>query len=157
MAGFGRTGKWFASEHWDVVPDILTMAKGINSGYVPLGAMAIREPIADWIRSRYFAGGLTYSGHPLASAVGVASIEAFREEGIVEHAAELGPVFASLLGELANRHPSIGEVRGLGASGASSSSAAERRASRSSRSMRPAKRRRPSRGWRRPRWSVASI
>jgi len=114
MAGFGRTGKWFASDHWDVVPDILTMAKGINSGYVPLGAMAIREPIADWIRSRYFAGGLTYSGHPLACAVGVASIEAFREEGIVEHAAELGPVFASLLGELADRHPSIGEVRGLG-------------------------------------------
>src|SRR6476619_1876621 len=114
MAGFGRTGKWFASDHWDVVPDILTMAKGINSGYVPLGAMAIREPIADWGRSRYFAGGLTYSGHPLACAVGVASIEAFREEGIVEHAAELGPVFASLLGELADRHPSIGEVRGLG-------------------------------------------
>jgi len=114
MAGFGRTGKWFASDHWDVVPDILTMAKGINSGYVPLGAMAIREPIADWVRSRYFAGGLTYSGHPLACAVGVASIEAFREEGIVEHAAELGPVFASLLGELADRHPSIGEVRGLG-------------------------------------------
>src|SRR4029077_16472551 len=70
--------------------------------------------IADWVRSRYFAGGLTYSGHPLACAVGVASIEAFREEGIVEHAAELGPVFASLLGELADRHPSIGEVRGLG-------------------------------------------
>jgi taurine--2-oxoglutarate transaminase len=114
MAGFGRTGKWFASEHWDVVPDILTMAKGINSGYVPLGAMAIREPIADWVRSRYFAGGLTYSGHPLACAVGVASIEAFREEGIVEHAAELGPVFGSLLGELAEKHPSIGEVRGLG-------------------------------------------
>jgi taurine--2-oxoglutarate transaminase len=114
MAGFGRTGKWFASDHWDVVPDILTMAKGINSGYVPLGAMAIREPIADWVRSRYFAGGLTYSGHPLACAVGVASIEAFREERIVEHAAELGQVFASVLGELAEKHPSIGEVRGLG-------------------------------------------
>jgi taurine--2-oxoglutarate transaminase len=114
MAGFGRTGKWFASEHWDVVPDILTMAKGINSGYIPLGAMAIREPLADWVRSRYFAGGLTYSGHPLACAVGVASIEAFREEGIVEHAAQLGPVFESLFGELAEKHPSIGEVRGLG-------------------------------------------
>jgi taurine---2-oxoglutarate transaminase len=114
MAGFGRTGTWFAVDQWNVVPDILTMAKGINSGYVPLGAMAIREPIADWIRSRYFAGGLTYSGHPLACAVGVASIEAFQEEGIVEHAAELGPLFASLLGELADRHPSIGEVRGLG-------------------------------------------
>src|SRR6476620_1390934 len=114
MAGFGRTGKWFAVDNWNVVPDIITMAKGINSGYIPLGAMAIREPIAEWIRSRPFAGGLTYSGHPLACAVGVASIEAFREEGIVEHVAELGPVFASLLGELADRHPSIGDVRGLG-------------------------------------------
>ena len=93
MAGFGRTGKWFAVDHWDVVPDILTMAKGINSGYVPLGAMAIREPLADWVRDKFFSGGLTYSGHPLACAVGVASIEAFREEGIVEHAAEMGDVF----------------------------------------------------------------
>ncbi len=90
------------------------MAKGINSGYVPLGAMAIREPIADWVRDKYFAGGLTYSGHPLACAVGVASIEAFREEGIVEHAAEMGDVFAEALHGLADKHPSIGEVRGLG-------------------------------------------
>ena len=80
------------------VRDIITMAKGINSGYVPLGAMAVREPIADWVRDKYFAGGLTYSGHPLACAVGVASIEAFREEGIVEHAAGLGPVFREKLG-----------------------------------------------------------
>jgi taurine--2-oxoglutarate transaminase len=114
MAGFGRTGKWFAVDHWDVVPDIITMAKGINSGYIPLGAMAIREPIAEWIRSRPFAGGLTYSGHPLACAVGVASIEAFREEGIVEHAAEMNDVFRDALDGLADKHPSIGEVRGLG-------------------------------------------
>ena len=114
MAGFGRTGTWFAVDHWDVVPDILTMAKGINSGYVPLGAMAIREPIAQWARDKYFAGGLTYSGHPLACAVGVASIEAFREEGIVEHAAAMGAAFGDALHGLAERHPSIGEVRGLG-------------------------------------------
>ena len=76
MAGFGRTGKWFAVDNWNVVPDILTVAKGINSGYVPLGAMVVREPIADWVRDKYFAGGLTYSGHPLACASGVASIEA---------------------------------------------------------------------------------
>jgi taurine---2-oxoglutarate transaminase len=114
MAGFGRTGKWFAVDHWDVVPDILTMAKGINSGYIPLGAMAIREPIAEWLRDKYFAGGLTYSGHPLACAVGVASIEAFREEGIVEHAAAMGAIFDEALHGLAERHPSIGEVRGLG-------------------------------------------
>jgi taurine--2-oxoglutarate transaminase len=114
MAGFGRTGTWFAVDNWGVVPDILTMAKGINSGYIPLGAMAIREPIAEWARDQYFAGGLTYSGHPLACAVGVASIEAFRDEGIVEHAAAMGAEFGEALHGLAERHPSIGDVRGLG-------------------------------------------
>jgi taurine---2-oxoglutarate transaminase len=114
MAGFGRTGKWFGVENWDVVPDILSVAKGINSGYIPLGAMVVRKPIADWVRDKYFAGGLTYSGHPLACASAVASIEAFKEEGIVEHAAELGPVFAEHLRALQDKHPSIGEVRGLG-------------------------------------------
>src|SRR5919204_1860590 len=85
MAGWGRSGKWFACEHWDVVPDILDTAKGINSGYVPLGAMTVREHVYETIRDRFFAGGLTYSGHPLACAAAVASIEAFREEGIVEN------------------------------------------------------------------------
>src|SRR5437764_3808231 len=114
MAGFGRTGKWFAVENWDVVPDILTLAKGINSGYVPLGAMVLRAPVAEWVRDKYFAGGLTYSGHPLACASAVASIEAFREEGIVENSAAMGEVFGAELQRLAERHPSIGEVRGLG-------------------------------------------
>src|ERR671933_2206505 len=114
MAGFGRTGRWFACENWDVVPDILCVAKGINSGYVPLGAMIVSEPIAEWVRDKYFAGGLTYSGHPLACASAVASIEALREEGIVENAAAMGPVFREELGRLAERHPSIGDVRGLG-------------------------------------------
>src|SRR5213079_2083174 len=114
MAGFGRTGKWFGVENWNVVPDILSVAKGINSGYVPLGAMIVRKPIADWARDKYFAGGLTYSGHPLACASAVASIEAFKEEGIVEHAAEMAPVFAEQLHGLQEKHPSIGEVRGLG-------------------------------------------
>jgi taurine---2-oxoglutarate transaminase len=114
MAGFGRTGRWFGVDNWDVVPDILSVAKGINSGYIPLGAMVVRKPIADWLRDKYFAGGLTYSGHPLACASAVASIEAFKEEGIVEHAAELGPVFAEQLRALQDKHPSIGEVRGLG-------------------------------------------
>src|SRR5438128_2153894 len=114
MAGFGRTGKWFACENWDVVPDIITLAKGINSGYVPLGAMVISERIADWVRDRYFAGGLTYSGHPLACAAGVASIEAFREESIVENAAAMGEVLEEELPRLADKHESIGEVRGLG-------------------------------------------
>ena len=114
MAGFGRSGRWFACEHWDVVPDILTVAKGINSGYVPLGAMVASKPIADWVRDKYFAGGLTYSGHPLACAAAVASIEAFREEGIVEHAAEMDHHFRTGLEALAERHLSIGDVRGLG-------------------------------------------
>ena len=114
MAGFGRTGKWFGVENWDVVPDILTVAKGINSGYVPLGAMIVRKPIADWVRDKYFAGGLTYSGHPLACAAAVASIEAFKEEGIVENSAEMGGVFGEALRGLQERHPSVGDVRGLG-------------------------------------------
>jgi taurine--2-oxoglutarate transaminase len=114
MAGFGRTGKWFGVDNWGVVPDIMTVAKGINSGYVPLGAMIVREPIARWVRDKYFAGGLTYSGHPLACASAVASIEAFQEEGIVEQSAASGELFRERLGELQARHPSIGEVRGLG-------------------------------------------
>src|SRR5881398_1938623 len=114
MAGFGRSGKWFACEHWDVVPDILTLAKGINSGYVPLGAMVIGETIADWVRDKYFAGGLTYSGHVLACALAIASIEAFQEEGIVENSAAMGEVLAEELAQLQARHPSIGEVRGKG-------------------------------------------
>jgi len=114
MAGWGRTGRWFACENWDVVPDIITTAKGINSGYVPLGAMTVRNHVYEAIRDRFFAGGLTYSGHPLACAAAVASIEAFREEGVVENAARMGEVFASELAGLAERHPSIGDVRGLG-------------------------------------------
>lgn len=114
MAGFGRTGKWFAVDNWDVQPDILTLAKGINSGYVPLGAMVVSAEIADWVRDKMFAGGLTYSGHPLACAAAVASIEAFQEEGIVENAAAMGELFREELNGLAERHPSIGDVRGLG-------------------------------------------
>src|SRR6201995_1575672 len=114
MAGFGRTGAWFGVDNWDVVPDIMTVAKGINSGYVPLGAMVVREPIAAWVRDKSFAGGLTYSGHPLACASGVASIEAFQEEGIVENAAAMGELFRDGLAALAPKHPSVGDVRGLG-------------------------------------------
>ncbi|CAN5280139.1 aspartate aminotransferase family protein [soil metagenome] len=114
MAGFGRTGRWFACENWDVVPDIITVAKGINSGYVPLGAMIIRKPLADWVRGRFFPGGLTYAGHPLACASAVASIEAFQEEGVVENAAEVGAYLGGGLRGLAESHQSIGDVRGLG-------------------------------------------
>src|SRR3954464_12248381 len=114
MAGWGRTGRWFGCENWDVLPDIITTAKGINSGYIPLGAMTVREHVYESIKDRFFAGGLTYSGHPLACASGVASIEIFREEGIVENAAAQGEYLRGALASLAERHPSIGEVRGLG-------------------------------------------
>jgi taurine--2-oxoglutarate transaminase len=114
MAGFGRTGKWFACEHWDVVPDIITFAKGVNSGYVPLGGMIVSDRVFDWLKDSFFAGGLTYSGHPLACAAGVASIEAFRDEGIVENAAAMGEVLAQELPKLQEKHPSIGEIRGIG-------------------------------------------
>jgi len=114
MAGFGRTGEWFACNHWDVTPDIMTVAKGINSGYVPLGAMVVSDKISEWVKDRFFAGGLTYSGHPLACATGVASIEAFHEENIVENAASVGAYMGERLSALADTHPSIGEVRGKG-------------------------------------------
>ncbi|MER5443181.1 aspartate aminotransferase family protein [Streptomyces sp. NPDC002790] len=115
MAGFGRTGKWFAADLYDVTPDLLTFAKGVNSGYVPLGGVAISGAIAETFAKRPYPGGLTYSGHPLACAAAVATINVMEEEGIVEHAARLGSeVVEPALRELAERHPSVGEVRGVG-------------------------------------------
>ena len=116
MAGFGRAGEWFAVDHWGVAPDLITFAKGVNSGYVPLGGVIISDEIAATFAERPFPGGLTYSGHPLACAAAVATINAMAEEGVVENAARLGEeVFGPGLAELAERHPVIGEVRGLGA------------------------------------------
>ncbi|MDT3397417.1 aspartate aminotransferase family protein [Streptomyces sp. B1866] len=115
MAGFGRTGRWFAADHFGVVPDLLTFAKGVNSGYVPLGGVAISAKIAATFDQRPYPGGLTYSGHPLACASAVATINAMAEEGIVEHAAAIGErVLGPGLAELAARHPCVGEVRGTG-------------------------------------------
>jgi taurine--2-oxoglutarate transaminase len=115
MAGFGRCGEWFAFQHWNVQPDLVCFAKGVNSGYLPLGGVVISRRIADTFRDRPFAGGLTYSGHPLACASAVASINIFREEGIIEHARSLGTdVIGPGLADLAAKHPSIGDVRGLG-------------------------------------------
>ncbi|MET8687331.1 aspartate aminotransferase family protein [Streptomyces sp. NPDC004732] len=115
MAGFGRTGEWFAADLFDVTPDLLTFAKGVNSGYVPLGGVAISGKIAETFAKRPYPGGLTYSGHPLACAAAVATINVMAEEGIVEHAANLGAqVIEPGLRELAERHPSVGEVRGVG-------------------------------------------
>ncbi|MGW9053594.1 aminotransferase class III-fold pyridoxal phosphate-dependent enzyme [[Kitasatospora] papulosa] len=116
MAGFGRTGKWFAADHHGVVPDLMTFAKGVNSGYVPLGGVAISAEIAATFDTRPYPGGLTYSGHPLACAAAVATINVMEDEKIVEGAAHLGEhVLGPGLRELAERHPSVGDVRGLGA------------------------------------------
>jgi taurine---2-oxoglutarate transaminase len=115
MAGFGRTGRWFAFEHFDTTPDLIAFAKGSNSGYIPVGGVVISDAIAATFADRVFPGGLTYSGHPIACASIVASIDAMKEEGIVENAARIGEsVLGPGLRELAERHPVIGEVRGLG-------------------------------------------
>jgi taurine---2-oxoglutarate transaminase len=115
MAGFARAGEWFAVDHWGVTPDLIAFAKGVNSGYVPLGGVLISDAIAATFQERAYPGGLNYSGHPLACASAVASINIFKEEGIVEHARSLGTdVIGPELAKLADRHPSVGEVRGLG-------------------------------------------
>ena len=115
MAGFGRTGKWFAYQHSTVEPDLIVFAKGVNSGYVPLGGVVISTPISDSFNDRVFPGGLTYSGHPLACAAAVATIDVMKEEKIVEQAAEIGEkVIGPGLRELQKKHKLIGEVRGQG-------------------------------------------
>lgn len=113
--GFGRTGKWFALDHYGVKPDLVTFAKGVNSGYVPMGGVAISDEIVATFNERVYPGGLTYSGHPLAAAASVATLTAMEEEGTVENAERLGrEVFAPAFADMQERHPSIGDVRGLG-------------------------------------------
>lgn len=115
MAGFGRTGKWFAYQHSTVEPDLIVFAKGVNSGYVPLGGVIISDEIAATFNDRVFPGGLTYSGHPLAAAAAVATIDVMTEEKMVENAAAIGEnVIKPLLAELMAKHKVIGEVRGKG-------------------------------------------
>jgi len=115
MCGFGRTGRWFGFEHGQVVPDLITFAKGVNSGYVPLGGVVLSAEIAATFADRPYPGGLTYSGHPLACAAAVATIDAMAEEGMIDHAADLGAtVFGPELAAMAERQELIGEVRGVG-------------------------------------------
>jgi taurine--2-oxoglutarate transaminase len=115
MSGFGRTGNWFGYQLSSVEPDLITFAKGVNSGYVPIGGVIISDPVAKTFDDRVFPGGLTYSGHPLASASAVATIDVMREERVVENAREIGEkVIGPALRELAAKHPVIGEVRGVG-------------------------------------------
>ena len=114
MAGFGRTGEWFAVDHWGVQPDIITSAKGINSGYVPLGTMSVSTELHNWLRDYPLPGGLTYAGHPLACASGVAAIRAMQEESTLAHATSMGEKMRAELQKLADKHPSIGDIRGKG-------------------------------------------
>jgi taurine--2-oxoglutarate transaminase len=114
MSGFGRTGKWFAIEHWGVVPDVITMAKGISSGYVPLGATSIRPWLAEKFENNPWVHGHTYSGHTLAMAAGIATIEAYRADGLVQRSAEMGEYLKKKALELMDKHPSVGDVRGKG-------------------------------------------
>ena len=114
MSGFGRTGKWFAVEHWDVVPDIITMAKGLTSAYAPLGAVAMKPEIAAAFDERVFESGLTYTAHPVSLAAAVANIQVIGEDKIVERVAGLGPVLKRMLSDLGENHPSVGDVRSIG-------------------------------------------
>jgi taurine---2-oxoglutarate transaminase len=114
MSGFGRTGKWFAVDHWNITPDILTMAKGLTSGYASLGAVAIRNEIAEFFNDRVFQSGLTYNAHPISLAAAIANIEVLHEDQLIERSYKMGPVLRRYLTDLGESHPSVGEVRSIG-------------------------------------------
>ncbi len=114
MAGFGRTGEWFAVDHWKVVPDLISMAKGLTSAYVQLGAVGMRRGIADHFQKNVFYGGLTYNSHPIACAAALATIAVYEEDGLIERARSMGTVMRGLLQDLQRNHPSVGAVRNIG-------------------------------------------
>lgn len=118
MSGFGRTGKWFAVDHWNVKPDMITMAKGLTSGYAPLGAVAMKPGIAEFFKERVYQSGLTYNAHPISLAAAIANIQVMQSDGLVEHADQMGTVMHHLLTDLGENHPSVGEVRSIGLFGA---------------------------------------
>jgi taurine--2-oxoglutarate transaminase len=114
MSGFGRTGRWFAVDHWGVVPDIITMAKGLTSGYAPLGAVAMRKTIAEFFADRVYQSGLTYNAHPLCLAAAIANIQVLQTDHLIERAQEMGAVMHHHMTDLGEQHPSVGEVRSIG-------------------------------------------
>ena len=114
MSGWGRTGKWFAVDNWGVTPDIITTAKGITSGYVPLGAVIVSEPIAKFFDDKYLYAGLTYNGHALACAAALATIDVYHEDHLIENAQNVGEYLGQKLEEFKNRHRSVGDVRYIG-------------------------------------------
>ncbi len=114
MSGFGRTGRWFAVDHWGVVPDLMTLAKGITSAYVPLGAVGMRPEIAQTFQERAFPGGLTYNSHPLACATALATLQVYEDEDLITQSAERGAYLRARVEEIARRHPSVGATRSIG-------------------------------------------
>jgi taurine--2-oxoglutarate transaminase len=114
MAGFGRTGKWFAVEHWGVVPDLICMAKGLTSSYLPLGAVGMRHHIAQYFQDKVFYGGLTYNSHPMSCAAALATIAVYEQDHLIDNAREMGKIMKTLLADLAAKHRSVGAVRSIG-------------------------------------------
>ncbi len=114
MSGFGRTGEWFAVNHWKVVPDIITMAKGLTSSYVPLGAVGVRSKVADYFEKNVFYGGLTYNSHPLACAAALGTIQAYEEDDMIGNARRMGEVMKRHHQDLRRKHPSVGLMRSIG-------------------------------------------
>jgi len=114
MSGFGRTGEWFAVDHWNVVPDLITMAKGLTSSYVPLGAVGMRPKIAEYFENRVFYGGLTYNSHPLACAAALGTIQAYEEDDMIGNARRMGAVLKRHHEALKKKHPSVGLTRSIG-------------------------------------------
>ena len=114
MSGFGRSGKWFSVDHWNVVPDLISMAKGLTSAYVQLGAVGMRRQIADHFEKNVFYGGLTYNSHPLACAAALATIAVYEEDKLLDNAQQMGNMMRGLLEDLERRHPSVGATRSIG-------------------------------------------
>jgi taurine--2-oxoglutarate transaminase len=114
MSGFGRTGKWFAVDNWDVKPDMITFAKGVTSGYAPLGGVIVSDQIAEHFENNRLWCGLTYSAHPLSCAAAVAAVQAYEEDGLIDNAAKVGPYLGKRLAELKEDHLSVGDVRQIG-------------------------------------------
>ncbi|MHB0980551.1 MAG: aminotransferase class III-fold pyridoxal phosphate-dependent enzyme [Thermoleophilia bacterium] len=114
MAGLGRCGEWFAVDHWDVVPDIITMAKGLTSAYMPLGAVALNGKLTDYFHDHKYYGGLTYNAHPMSLAAAVANLKVMHEDDLIGNARRMGALMADLMADLKAKHPSVGDVRSIG-------------------------------------------
>jgi len=116
MAGFGRTGEWFAIDHWKVVPDLICMAKGLTSSYLPLGCVGMRHHIAQHFQDKVFYGGLTYNSHPMGCATALATIRVYEEDRLIENTRNMGAILKEWGVEMQKKHPSVGAMRSIGLS-----------------------------------------